>query len=283
MAETVDPGSVLGPVYLTVSDLDRVVNFYHGSLGLQVRSHEQEIAHLGVGDEDLVVLHQSPEGTRVRGTTGLYHFAIRVPSRADLASSLRRIIEANTPVQGFADHLVSEAIYLADPEGNGIEIYRDRPRGEWPYDGETLQMGTEPLDLDDLLEEPNGTWAGLAPDTRIGHIHLHVSNIAQAENFYTKVLGFDLVQRYGPSAAFFSYGGYHHHIGVNTWAGEGAPAPPAGSTGLRHFVIKLGDGVELESITSQAEKEGVLIAETELGHQLHDPSGNAIVLTSEIE
>jgi catechol 2,3-dioxygenase len=193
-----------------------------------------------------------------------------------------RLVDANTPVQGFADHLVSEAIYLADPEGNGIEIYRDRPKAEWPYEGEQLKMGTEPLDVEGLLAQAKGNRDNLASGTQVGHIHLHVSDIAQAESFYTGVLGFDLVLRYGPSAAFFSVDGYHHHIGVNTWAGEGAPSPPAGSQGLRHFVIRVEDGVEIAQIASRAEKEGVLIAETELGLQLHDPSANAIVLTSKI-
>jgi catechol 2,3-dioxygenase len=279
---TVNTDGLLGPVYLTVADLERTVNFYQNSIGLQVRNREGEIAYLGAGDEDLLVLHQTTDGARAHGTTGLYHFALLVPSRLDLANSLMRLVDANTPVQGFADHLVSEAIYLADPEGNGIEIYRDRPKAEWPYEGEQLKMGTEPLDVEGLLAQAKGNRDNLASGTQVGHIHLHVSDIAQAESFYTGVLGFDLVLRYGPSAAFFSVDGYHHHIGVNTWAGEGAPSPPAGSQGLRHFVIRVEDGVEIAQIASRAEKEGVLIAETELGLQLHDPSANAIVLTSKI-
>jgi catechol 2,3-dioxygenase len=222
----------------------------------------------------------------------------------DLANSLKRIITTNTPVQGFADHLVSEAIYLADPEGNGIEIYRDRPREKWAYEGDQIKMGTEPLDVEGLLAwayegdqikmgtEPldveglladaNENRDGLPSGTRMGHIHLHVSDIAEAEAFYTRLLSFDLVLRYGPSAAFFSVGGYHHHIGVNTWAGEGAPPQPVGALGLRHFVIQVKDEIELAQIAARAEEEGVLIVETELGLQLHDPSANAIVLTSKI-
>jgi catechol 2,3-dioxygenase len=273
---------VIDSIYLTVSNLERTVNFYRRSLAFKVRHQEADIAYLGVGGRDLLVLHQIPNGIRAHGTTGLYHFAIRVPSREDLARSLQHIIETNTPVQGFADHLVSEAIYLADPEGNGIEVYRDRPRQDWLYDGDQLQMGTEPLDIDGLLSEVDGNaanWGGLAPETRIGHIHLHVSDIAEAEAFYTGVLGFDLVMRYGPSAAFFSLGGYHHHIGVNTWNGEGAPQPPAGSLGLRHFVLMMEEEAEVERISARAEAAGVSVTATELGTQLHDPSANAIVLT----
>lgn len=284
LAETKPGDRVIDSVYLTVSDLERMVNFYQRSLGFDVRLQETEIAYLGVGGKDLLVLHQIPGGIRAHGTTGLYHFAIRVPSRQDLAQSLQHIIDTKTPVQGFADHLVSQAIYLADPEGNGIEIYRDRPRQDWLYEGDQLQMGTEPLDVDGLLAEADGDaagWAGLAPETRIGHIHLHVSNIAEAEAFYTGVLGFDLVMRYGPSAAFFSVGGYHHHIGVNTWSGEGAPAPPAGSLGLRHFVLAVADQAEVEQISARAEAARVSVAATELGTQIHDPSAIAIVLAAQ--
>lgn len=276
-------GTVIHSIYLTVSDLERMVNFYQGSLGFNVRLQEAEIAYLGVDGKDLLVLHQFPNGARAHGTTGLYHFAIRVPTRENLAQSLQHIIDTKTQVQGFADHLVSEAIYLADPEGNGIEIYRDRPRQEWLYDGDQLRMGTEPLDIEGLIGEVEGSvggWGGLAPGTRIGHIHLHVSNIAEAEAFYTRVLGFDLVMRYGPSAAFFSVGGYHHHIGINTWNGEGAPQPPPGSLGLRHFVVGVEDEASLRRISDRAERVGVVITETDLGFQIHDPSANAIVLAT---
>lgn len=286
MVDTIHTDMKLGPVYLTVSDLERSLDFYENSLGFQVHRSEDSIAYLGEGDSDLLVLHQVSDAIRARATTGIYHFAILVPSRQDLARALRLIIETGTQVQGFADHLVSEAIYLPDPDGIGIEIYRDRPRHEWPYDGDQLRMGTEHLDTESLLAEVDGRdgdWEGLAKGTRVGHIHLHVANIAEAEAFYTGVLGFDLVQRYGPAASFFSVGGYHHHIGINTWMGEGAPPPPPGSLGLRHFVMYVQDEAELERITARAEEAGVVIAETELGFQLHDPSTNAIVLTSKIE
>lgn len=286
MVDTIHTDTKLGPVYLTVSDLERSLDFYKNSLGFQIHRSEDSIAYLGAGDSDLLVLHQVSDAIRARATTGLYHFAILVPSRQDLAKALRLIVETGTQVQGFADHLVSEAIYLPDPDGIGIEIYRDRPRHEWPYDRDQLRMGTEHLDTESLLADADGRdgdWEGLATGTRVGHIHLHVANIAEAEAFYTGVLGFDLVQRYGPAAAFFSVGGYHHHIGINTWMGEGAPPPPPGSLGLRHFVMYLRDESELERIIARAEEADVVIAETELGFQLHDPSTNAIVLTSKIE
>ena len=161
---------------------------------------------LGAGGADLLVLSGREDAPRVRGTTGLYHFAILVPTRGDLAGALRRLIATNTRMQGAADHGVSEALYLADPDGNGIEIYRDRPRAEWPYAGAQLRMGADPLDLDELLAEPAeaGDSAALAAGTVIGHVHLHVSRLDEAERFYVGVLGFSLTQRYGPSALFVS-------------------------------------------------------------------------------
>jgi len=214
---TIHPDTVLGYVHLTVSDMGQSLDFYQQSLGMTIHRREGNTAYLGAGQADLLMLTENREARQVRGTTGLYHFAILVPSRVELAQSLKRIAEMRTPVEGFADHLVSEAIYLPDPDGNGIEIYRDRPRAEWQYSGNQLKMATDPLDIDGVMAElqgNNGEWSGMHSDTVIGHIHLHVANIAQAEAFYNGVLGFDLVLRYGPSASFLSAGGYHHQIGA---------------------------------------------------------------------
>jgi catechol 2,3-dioxygenase len=217
----------------------------------------------------------------VRGTTGLYHFAILVPTRADLARALRRLVVADTVMQGAADHGVSEALYLADPDGNGIEIYRDRPRAEWPYAGGALRMGADPVDLDDLLAEPPSAppSAGLARGTAIGHVHLHVSSLAAAERFYVGVLGFDLMQRYGPSALFVSAGGYHHHVGLNTWAGVGAPPPPPGAFGLRHFTLQL-PSAAIEAVAARIRAEEIPIETVEGGLLVRDPARNAILLAT---
>jgi catechol 2,3-dioxygenase len=300
VSEIIDPATSVGAVHLTISDLERSVRFYEAHLGFLVHRRDDRTAWLGAGGPDLLILSQCEtapvrsetladrgardqrrvEGPRVRGTTGLYHFAILVPTRADLARSLRRLVSTDTVMQGAADHGVSEALYLADPDGNGIEIYRDRPRAEWPYAGGQLRMGADPIDLDELLTEktPVHDRPGLATGTAIGHVHLHVARLEDAERFYVGVLGFQLMQRYGPSALFVSAGGYHHHIGLNTWAGVGAPPPPPGAIGLRHFVVQLPGTAALDAVAARVRGAGVPIEIVEGGSLVRDPAKNAIVL-----
>jgi catechol 2,3-dioxygenase len=182
---------------------------------------------------------------------------------------------------GSADHLVSEALYLADPEGNGIEIYRDRPRGEWSFDDGELRMATEPLDLDDLLADAGGEpWSGLPAGTRMGHIHLHVSRLDAAERFYVGVLGFERMTSYRDSALFLAAGGYHHHLGLNTWLGVGAPPPPAGAAGLDHFELILPDEAALESVVARVREAGLGIERVAGGFLIQDPSANRLVLAA---
>jgi catechol 2,3-dioxygenase len=272
----VDPSAHIGAVHLTISNLDRSVGFYESRLGFAVHRRENGTAHLGAGGADLLVLSQSETAPRVRGTTGLYHFAILTPSRADLGRALKRLVDTGTVLQGAADHGVSEAIYLADPDGNGIEIYRDRPREQWPFVGQGLRMGADPLDLDGILAEADGVNpAGLALRTVIGHVHLHVSHLDAAERFYVGVLGFDLMQRYGPSALFVSAGGYHHHIGLNTWAGVGAPPPPDGAIGLKWFAVEVPDAAALSAIGERLDAAGITSERDDRTLLTHDPSGNA--------
>lgn len=282
-AERIDAGAAIGAVHLTISDLGQSVRFYQSHVGLVVQRHDERSAALGAGGRDLLVLSQCETAPRVRGTTGLYHFAILVPSRADLARSLRRLVETETVLQGAADHGVSEALYLADPDGNGIEIYRDRPRAEWPYDGDRLRMGADPVDFENLLAEETRVGDrsgghGLAAGTVIGHVHLHVSSVSDAERFYVGVLGFDLMQRYGPSALFVSAGGYHHHVGLNTWAGVGAPPPPPGALGLHHYVVTLPDEAALAAVAARVRAAGHPVESIEGGLLVHDPAKNAILL-----
>ena len=276
----IDPGTRIGAVHLTTSDLRRSVLFYEAHLGFVVHRRDDRTAWLGAGDHDLLVLSQSESAPRVRGTTGLYHFAILVPSRADLSRSLRRLVETGTVLQGAADHGVSEALYLADEDGNGIEIYRDRPRGDWPVVAGQLRMRADPLDLDALLAQAGGaeSGAGLARGTVIGHVHLHVPRLADAEAFYVGVLGFELMQQYGSGALFVAAGGYHHHIGLNTWAGVGAPPPPPGAVGLRHFVVSLPDEAALAAVAERLITAGVTPEPREGGLLIHDPAKNAILL-----
>jgi catechol 2,3-dioxygenase len=283
LAQSIEAATTIGAVHLTISDLGRSIRFFEGHLGFRLHGRDERTARLGAGGGDLLVLSQSDAAPRVRGTTGLYHFAVLVPSRIELARSLRRFIETDTLMQGFADHGVSEALYLADPDGNGIEVYRDRPRTEWPYLAGRLQMGADPLDVDAILAELNGrddSWSGLSRETTIGHVHLHVSRLADAEAFYAGVLGFDVMQRYGPSALFVSAGGYHHHIGLNTWAGVGAPPPPPGAIGLRHFVVTLPDRAAVDRAAARIQRAGVQSEETDGGLLVRDPAHNALLLVS---
>ena len=276
MSGRIDPAARIGAVHLTISDLGRSVRFYESHVGLVLHRREERTARMGAGGADLLVLSQGESAPRVRGSTGLYHFAVLVPSRADLARALRRLVETATVMQGAADHGVSEALYLADPDGNGIEIYRDRPRAEWPHVAGELRMGADPIDLDALLAAAGGNGAGLAPDTVVGHVHLHVARLDEAERFYVGTLGFDLMQRYGPGALFVSAGGYHHHIGLNTWAGVGAPPPPPGAIGLRHFDVVMPDSAAIADVQQRLTAAKVPVESTADGFVVRDPSSNAI-------
>jgi catechol 2,3-dioxygenase len=276
----------IGPVCLTVADLDREREFYERAIGLRVLGDEGDAVgstlRLGADGTVAIELIGDPDAPpRRRGTTGLFHLAILVPSRADLASALRRVVGAGGPLAGASDHLVSESLYLADPEGNGIEVYRDRPREEWRRVDGQIEMATLPLDLDSLLAEQREGESSHAPArTRIGHVHLHVADLAAAEEFYAGVLGLDVTVRGYPGALFLSAGGYHHHIGVNTWAGEGAPAPPPGSRGLRHFEILLPGTADLEAAERRLRDAEVEARRDGEGVHTADPSRNGIVLTA---
>ncbi len=280
----IDPATAIGSVHLTIADLDRSIRFYEIHLGFALHDRTGSTARVGVGGSDLLVLTASAAAPRVHGTTGLYHFAVLVPSRLALAHALRRLVDTETVMQGFADHGVSESLYLADPDGNGIEIYRDRSRHEWPMVDGRLHMTTDPLDVEALLSElaerageRAGLSNGLPADTRMGHVHLHVSRLDVAEHFYVAVLGFDVMQRYGQAALFVSAGGYHHHIGLNTWAGVGAPPPPPGAIGLRHFVVRLPSAMALEEVARRLRAAHVAAKPAEGGLLTRDPSGNALL------
>jgi catechol 2,3-dioxygenase len=280
---SIHPDTTLGSVHLNISDLTKSLPFYQDVLGFQVHRREGDTAYLGAGGADIVALTERHGAAHPRFATGLYHFAVLVPSRAALARSLHRLAETEYPLQGFADHLVSEAVYLADPDGNGIEIYRDRPRSEW-YDAQgKIKMATDPLDVRGVLAELDGqdaAWRGLDAGTKLGHMHLQVANVRPAQAFYSNVLGFDLIMMYGPSAAFVSAGGYHHHIGMNTWNSAGAPPPPPESIGLRYFVTRLPNLDELGRVLDRVRAAGVAIEETHEGLLVRDPSQNAVVLTA---
>jgi catechol 2,3-dioxygenase len=205
-----------------------------------------------------------------------------VPSRLALALALLHLGETGTPLQESYNHWCSESIYVADPDGNSIEIYRDCPRSEWLFDGTQLRIDSVPLDLEGLLSELSGrndAWSGLPPETVIGHMHLRVANLAEAEAFYASVLGFDIMARYGSQALFVSAGGYHGHVGFNTWESADAPPTPPGSIGLRHFEVRLPNTAELDRVAKRLRDAGEILEETPAGVLVRDPSANAILLT----
>ncbi len=269
----IHPGTTLGLLQLAVQDLDRAVRFYSRALGLSVREAAGSRVSLGSAARTVLIVEEARGSARRAGTAGLYHLALLLPSRFALARALERLLRAHVGLEGFADHLVSEAVYLSDPEGNGIELYRDRPRDGWREPGGGLRMGTYALDPDELLTELEGPEPPEEEGPRLGHVHLEASDLAASDRFYLGVLGFQLMMHMGPSASFVSAGGYHHHIGYNTWAGHLAPAPAQGVLGLQHFSVLLPDAAALEAVGERVRRAGLPWERDGGVRWLRDPSG----------
>lgn len=270
----------LGAIRLRVGDVERLREFYETTIGLRTLGVTDGVTSLGVDGEPLVELVADRDAPpRPPRSTGLFHLALLVPTRADLARTLRRVAGSGWPLAGASDHLVSEALYLADPEGNGIELYRDRPREQWPVGGDTVEMATLPLDLQDLLTEPGGEAAATAmpTGTALGHVHLQVADLEDAEAFWVGALGLDVTVRGYPGALFTSVGGYHHHVGLNTWAGVGAPRPPAGARGLVRFEVVLPDDAAVAEAAERLSRVGAT-EPVNGGVLAADRSGNAVLV-----
>ena len=273
----------LGPVHLTVSELERSISYYEEAIGLALLARDGAEAALGAGGRELLVLHEEPGAHPAARHTGLYHFALLLSERRDLARWLAHAARERVQLAGAADHFVSEALYLSDPDGHGIEIYWDRPRALW--EGQVAaRMTTLPLDVEGLLgelEQPaSEPFEGLPAETVMGHVHLKVASIPETVVFYRDVIGFALMAELGSQAAFLSAGGYHHHLGANTWESAGASPPPPGSAALRHATIVLADAAEHEAVLERVRAGGQIPREGDAGSVVLDPAGNALLLMS---
>ncbi len=279
-APALPPTLRLGAVHLTVTSVDRSVAWYQRALGLRAHRHDATYAELGDGVEATVVLHEDARARPAGRHAGLYHYALLFPSREELARVGLRLAATQTPVDGASDHRTHEAIYLPDPDGNGIELAADRPRDAWPEDL-GYANGPAPLDFGALL----GTVTGEAPrpdvgeGLRMGHLHLHVGDVEQALAFYAGVLGFEPQADLG-TAAFVSAGGYHHHLGVNVWRGRGVGPAPAGTVGLRHWTVQLPTDSDVAGARERAEAAGAPVAGVEGGFRVEDAWGTAVAFVS---
>ncbi len=288
---SIHPATKIGTVSLKVANLENQLMFYQQVLGFQLHWREGNKAGLGAGGVDLLRLTEEPNLKKYRGVTGLYHFAVLFPNRRELARVMARLFASkyrNYPT----DHIMTKTTYLDDPESNGIELYCESPEdGTWSLaNGEyvtrradgSLSDGREPLDVDALLshlKEDDRLDVPIPPETRVGHIHLHVRNIDEAVDFYHGILGFDLMGvAKSFRMAFVSAGGYHHHIGLNTWQGESAPPLPADAVGLRYFTVELPDQKALDEVIARVEQAGIPVNQIEEGLLLVDPSQNGVVL-----
>ena len=278
---TIDPNASMGAVSLTVANLARSLHYYQQVIGLQVLQQDESLAVLGVGADELLILRELAEARpSSQPHTGLFHFALLLPSRRDLALVLRHLIDLNLDRLGASDHFVSEALYLDDPDGHGIEIYADRPRDTWSYTSGRIQMATERMNVPDVLTEitTSDVWSGLPSGTTMGHVHLRVGDIAEAKRFYVDVLGFGQMADYGGQALFISAGGYHHHLGMNVWGSAGAVPPPKDQPALDYLTICVPDAAAQDDIVTWVEGAGIEVVRIDGRCLFADPFQNRIAL-----
>ncbi len=270
-------------IEINVQDIHRSLEFYTKAIGLRLLENTGNKASFTADGKTPLVIIKQPENVKPKQmrTTGLYHFALLVPNRKELGKVIQHLLDIGYPLQGASDHLVSEALYLSDPDGHGIEIYVDRPVDTWKWQDGEVDMNTVPMDVKAALAEAkHETWKGLSSETIMGHIHLHVAEIKQIKQFYCDVLGFDIANSlYGDQALFLSSGGYHHHIGVNTWNGVGAKAPEKDSVGLHDFTIVIPNNEKMKMIEANLKQAEIPFENKGACLITEDPSGNKIQLT----
>ena len=268
--------------HLQIRDLQQSLAFYSDLLGFRIVRHEKQDVWLSATGEAPHLIHLTERQDalpRPPRATGLFHVAYRAPDRAGLGRWLHRLLTQKVPLQGASDHGVSEAIYLADPDGLGVELYCDRPRERWKFRGKHVAMGSEQLDTADLLAQAaEQTWDGLDAATDVGHVHLCVSSLEAAERFYVDALGMDAMQRNFPGALFIAAGGYHHHIGTNMWQSAASPPAPANAVGLRSFTLGVPEG-SVAQVRSRVERAGYSVEASEVG----DAGGEEFALRDEDE
>ena len=289
---SIHPKTMIGQVSLTVANLDNQIEFYTKAMGFKLHWRDGDKAGLGAGGKDILLLTQQPDVKKYRGVTGLYHVAYVFPNRRELAIAVARLFAIKYP-NSPTDHILTKTTYLDDLEGNGIELYCESPEdGTWRFSNgkyESIRSdgswsdGREALDLDELfshLTDDDKLDTPVPPELRIGHVHLHVRDVDEAVEFYHGLIGFDLM---GVAKAyhmgFVSAGGYHHHIGLNTWQGNGAPPPPPDAVGLRYFTVELPDQKAYDEVVARVDAAGIPSNQTEAGLLLQDPSQNGVILT----
>lgn len=257
-----DPQLCLGHLTLQVQSMEKQLAFYQHGFGLHILSQTDERVTLSADRVQPILVLQTGQNVIIKParTTGLYHFALLVPSRQDLAYVINHLLQLGIRFDGASDHLFSEAFYLTDPEGNGIEIYRDLPRNEWPRsaNGELL-AASNPIDFQGIMAtlDTAREWTGFPEGTVLGHMHLHVAELSEADHFYITQLGFEVITRLHDSALFMSVGGYHHHIATNLWHGKGAPLPPANATGLLEYSLILTSPDEVQALAEHLSEQGI--------------------------
>lgn len=274
-------GTRVGPVTLAVRDRDALLRWYGAVLGLVEQAREATRSVLGpAGGDALLVLEEMPDpAPHDPARAGLFHVAFLLPDREALARWVRHVAETRTPIEGASDHLVSEAFYLSDPEGNGIEVYRDRRREDWPREGDRIAMATEPADVAGILAlgQRLPAWDGAPAGTCVGHVHLKVADLEASRRFYVETLGLDVMTTY-PGALFVAAGGYHHHLGLNVWQSRGRPKPARAELGLAEVTLVVPDAAAREAAAERVAAAGYAVERNGGGAVVTDPAGNRVRL-----
>jgi catechol 2,3-dioxygenase len=288
---SIHPKTRMGAISFTVANLENQLEFYQKAIGFKLHWREGNKAALGAGEADLLILNEEPNVKKYRGVTGLYHVAYLFPNRRELAIAMARLFALKYP-NSPTDHIMTKTTYLDDLEGNGIELYAESPEdGTWTMSNGKFETrradgswsdGREPLDVEALfthINEDDRLDAPVPPELKIGHVHLHTRDVDEAVDFYHGVIGFDVMGvAKAFQAAFVSAGGYHHHLGLNTWQGRGAPPPPPDAVGLRYYTIDLPTQAAYDEVVARVDAAGIPSNMTEAGLLLHDPSQNGVVL-----